>query len=206
MNEKWIDRQDDRVEIYQLCWHYYRGDLMKLTLGEWQTVAAFLSSQPAIRQNEWGTKALTLLDDINEQTLETFEYDYNRLFVGPNKLLASPYESSYLNIEGKVMQAVTLNVRNFYHHEGLQVDLEGQLPDDHLLFELEFILHLMRFAEKREVLRLFLKNHPLKWYEAHCARIEENSQNTITLAFAYLLRGYLQQEKTLIEEEEADLC
>ncbi|MFC4799587.1 molecular chaperone [Neobacillus sp. GCM10023253] len=206
MNEKWIDRQDERVEIYQLCWHYYRGDLMKLTLGEWQTVAACLSSKPAIRKNEWGTKALNLLADINEQTLETFEYDYNRLFVGPNKLLASPYESSYLNIEGTVMQAETLKVRNFYYHEGLQVDMEGQMPDDHLQFELEFILYLIRFEEKKEVLHLFLKNHLLKWCETHCCKIEEHSRNPITLAFAYLLKGFLQQEKLLMEEEGAVIC
>ncbi|WP_066303731.1 molecular chaperone [Bacillus sp. FJAT-29814] len=206
MNKHGIDKQQERFEIYQLLWHYYRGDLQNLTVGEWATVAAFLSSKPSLSQNDWGAKAINLLETINNQSLETFQFDYNRLFVGPNKLLASPYESSYTNIEGTVMQAETLKVRNFYYHEGLQVDREGQYPDDHLQFELEFILHLFRFEEKKDILQLFLHNHLLKWYEAHCRRIEEHSQNGLTLAFAYFLRGFLQQETMLLKQEEAALC
>ncbi|MCM3768473.1 molecular chaperone [Neobacillus niacini] len=206
MTENCNDKQQDRFELYQLLWHYYRGDLLNLTVREWATVTAFLSSKPTLSQNDWGAKAINLLETINNQSLETFPFDFNRLFVGPNKLLASPYESSYRNTEGTVMQTETLKVRNFYYHEGLQVDREGQHPDDHLQFELEFILHLIQLAEKKEILRLFLHNHLLKWYEAHCRRIEEHSQNVMTLAFAYLLRGFLQKETMLLKEEEAALC
>ena len=91
-------------------------------------------------------QALSMLENVDEHVIRTFEYDYNRLFVGPNQLLASPFESSYRNYEGNIMQQETLKVRNFYHYVGLQVADEGQFPDDHIQFELEFILHLLSDA------------------------------------------------------------
>ena len=105
-------------------------------------------------------QALTMLEEINETTIQTFEYDYNRLFVGPNKLLASPFESSYRNFEGTVLQQETLKVRNFYHYVGLQVADEGQMPDDHIQFELEFILHVLSDPtnqEKSQILQVVFR-------------------------------------------------
>ena len=135
-------------------------------------------------------------------TIQTFEYDYNRLFVGPNKLLASPYESSYRNFEGTVLQQETLKVRNFYHYVGLQVANEGQMPDDHIQFELEFILHVLSdptIQENDQIYKMFLEKHLLQWGFKHCERIEQNSQNTITYAMAVLFKEFLQLEKMMIK-------
>ncbi|ETI68921.1 TorD/DmsD family molecular chaperone [Neobacillus vireti] len=192
---------EERMFMYQLFLHYYRGDLLKLPAAEWGKLLEILECQPALQSNDWGRKAVLQLQNMTTQTLEPFEYDFNRLFVGPNKLLASPFESSYQNFEGTVMQAETLKVRNFYYYEGLQVANEGGLPDDHIQFELEFILHLLSSEKKKEALHLFLEKHLLKWVDQHCARIEEHSQSLITLAFGYMLKGFILLEKSLIEGE-----
>ena len=135
-------------------------------------------------------------------TIQTFEYDYNRLFVGPNKLLASPYESSYRNFEGTVLQQETLKVRNFYHYVGLQVADEGQMPDDHIQFELEFILHVLSdptIQENDQIYKMFLEKHLLQWGFEHCERIEQHSKNTITYAIGVLFKEILQLEKMMIK-------
>lgn len=194
---------EERLLCYQLLWRYYRGELLKLTKIEWKMVAELLKNAPAILEHKCSTKAIELFKNIDEQAIKTFEYDYNRLFIGPNRLLASPYESSYRNYEETVMQAETLKVRNFYYHEGLQVADEGQVPDDHIQFELEFISHLLTVSkdipEKTEVLELFLDKHLLTWGEKHYVRIVEHSRNPITLAMGYVLKAILDYEKMTIK-------
>lgn len=195
--------QEERLLCYQLLWRYYRGELLKLTKAEWKMIAELLKNQPAFSENEWTVSAIKLLMNIDEQAIQTFEYDYNRLFIGPTRLLASPYESSYRNYEETVMQGETLKVRNFYHHEGLQVAEEGHVPDDHLQFELEFVIHLLKQSnenpEKNEVLELFLDKHILAWCHKHCERIIEHSQNPITLAMGYVLKATLHFEKMTVK-------
>ncbi|MDR7236937.1 TorD/DmsD family molecular chaperone [Neobacillus drentensis] len=197
--------QGDRLLLYQLFWHYYRGDLMKLTTIDWANLAELLRTMTVLCESEFGNQAITILDEVSEETLHSFVFDYNRLFVGPNRLLASPYESTYSNFEGTIMQQETIKVRNFYHYEGLQVAEEGQYPDDHIQYELEFICYLLNQNEKGPDLKLFLENHFFKWVDKHCERIEEHSQNQLTLAFAYLLKEFLQFEKIIIEGGEPNV-
>ena len=93
--------QEARVLYYQLFCHYYRGDLQSTYLrGLAERSYKLLKEGQLISFIDEAAQALTMLEEINETTIQTFEYDYNRLFVGPNKLLASPYESSYRNFEG----------------------------------------------------------------------------------------------------------
>ena len=153
-------------------------------------------------------QALKMLEEVNEIMIQTFEYDYNRLFVGPNKLLASPFESSYRNYEGNVLQQETLKVRNFYHYVGLQVANEGQIPDDHIQFELEFILHVLSdstIQDHRQLYKMFLENHLMQWVFEHCEKIVENSQHPITYAMGFLLREFLQLERKMMEGGNEDV-
>lgn len=196
-----IDKEERMLSLKLMC-HYYRGDLWQLELSDWQNLTNLLESQRSILQNEWVNKAIAEFRQLKNETIETFQFDFNRLFVGPNHLLASPFESSYENFEGMLMQQETIKVRNFYHHEGLQVENEGQLPDDHIQFELEFLLHLLnsnKHIDPSSVYKLFLERHLLKWVPKHIKLVEKNSQNNITMAFAYLLKGLLQLEKMAIE-------
>jgi TorA maturation chaperone TorD len=190
--------QDERVFCYQLLWHYYRGDLLNRSTFEWQAIVKLLKEQEGLAQNISAKRAISLLEKTDETDVEEFMYHYNRLFVGPGRLLASPYESSYRNVEKSVMQQETLRVRNFYSHAGLQLALVGQIPDDHIQYELEFMLHLLN-SENEEVSSLFLEKHLLQWGIKHGEDILMNSTNTITQAFAHLLRGFLQLEKMMIE-------
>ncbi|WP_059173910.1 molecular chaperone [Bacillus sp. FJAT-27445] len=198
---------EERLMYYQLFCHYYRGDLLHFGSAEWKQLGNILIEYKLTRINSEAGKAVQSLEEANAAAVQTFKYDYNRLFVGPNKLLASPYESSYRNFEGAVLQQETLKVRNFYYHAGFQVADEGQMPDDHIQFELDMILHLLNEPanqEKTQLYKLFLEKHLMQWAFEHCARIVQNSDNPITLAMAILLKEFLHLEKKLIEGE--DVC
>ena len=111
---------------------------------------------------------------------EGLEAEYARLFVGPGRPVAHPYESVYR--EGRVMGDCTLAVRQSYVAEGLAP--EGHSLPDHVAVELEFMAHLARReAEARErgdeegalvYLRqqeAFLSEHLSRWLPRFCQRV-----------------------------------
>ncbi|WP_158587413.1 TorD/DmsD family molecular chaperone [Neobacillus notoginsengisoli] len=199
-----VKKVEERLMYYQLFCHYYRGELNRLSPAEWNELAKILRETELAQMNGEAFQAIQSLEAADDSAIKTFEYDYNRLFVGPAKLLASPYESSYRNIEGTILQQETLNVRNFYHYVGLQVANEGQAPDDHIHYELEFILYLLTdggIQEKNQVHKMFLEKHLLQWGFKHCERIVRSSENPLTRAMGILLKEFLQFEKQLMEGE-----
>ncbi|WP_338453074.1 molecular chaperone TorD family protein [Niallia oryzisoli] len=203
-----VMEQDEQLLYYQLFWHYYRGDLHQLTSIQWKQLAQLLKDSHILALNDEIDKALKLLGNADVTAIQTFQYEYNRLFVGPNQLLASPFESSYRNYEGTVLQRETLNVRNFYHYAGLQVAQEGQFPDDHIQFELEFVLHVLSdptMQDNRQIYKMFLEKHLLQWVFKHCERIVQNSQHPITNSMAGLLKEFLQLEQKRIEGGDQDV-
>ena len=111
---------------------------------------------------------------------EGLEAEYTRLFIGPGRPVAHPYESVYR--EGQVMGDCTLKVHQRYSAEGLTPE-EHLLPD-HVAVELEFMAHLSRReAEARErddeegavaCLRQqesFLGQHLGRWLPSFCQRV-----------------------------------
>lgn len=203
-----VMKQDERLLYYQLFCHYYRGDLLQLTSAQWGQLVGIIKEYQNTSLIDEVAQSLQMLEEVNENTIQTLEHDYNRLFVGPNKLLASPFESSYRNYEGNVLQQETLNVRNFYHYVGLQVANEGQIPDDHIQFEFEFILHILSdptTQDNLQIYKMFLEKHLMQWVFKHCKKIIENSQNSITHAMAVLLKEFLQLECKMMEGGNEDV-
>ncbi|MEH7179882.1 TorD/DmsD family molecular chaperone [Neobacillus vireti] len=194
-----VMKHEERLLFYQMFCHYYRGDLLQLTREQWKQLVQIIKEQQNTSLIDEVAQSLKMLEELKENTIQTLEHDYNRLFVGPNKLLASPFESSYRNYEGNVLQQETLNVRNFYRYVGLQVANEGQVPDDHIQFELEIMLHVLSqpTTENLQIYKMFLDKHLLQWGFKHCERILQNSQNPITYAMAVILKEFLQMEKRM---------
>lgn len=93
--------------------------------------------------------------DANEQhsLREAYEADqagfldqagvnYTKLFYGPQKLVAPPWESSYVVTGRKIFQANTLDVRRAYRRQGLEPRALNKVPDDHISIELGFMAEL----------------------------------------------------------------
>lgn len=121
--------------------------------------------------------------------------EYCRLFYGPAKLLAPPYESVYR--EGIVMGESTLSVIKAYSEAGIAVSQDFKNLPDHVAAELEFMYYLCAKeveAFEKEDLRgarhylllqkLFLKEHLTQWLPQFSKRVEENGTSDVYPRFA----------------------
>jgi TorA maturation chaperone TorD len=124
------------------------------------------------------------------ETPAALRRDYQRLFVGPNSLLAPPYESVYRSVERLLFDTATFEVRAEYLSSGLQAPGLNCEPDDHLGLEFSFLslvcaraLDALESAnqalldEALGVQRRFLKEHLLCW-GPECLGMVENSADT----------------------------
>jgi len=105
-----------------------------------------------------------------------WQVEYARLFVGPFKVPAPPYESVFrVESRGSIMGESTLEVRRLYREEGLDLSAEVRDLPDHILAELEFMSYLCgREAELRSAgsaeaetylkkQESFLSSHLTRW-------------------------------------------
>ncbi len=80
------------------------------------------------------------------ESAEAVHQDHFLLVRGPGRMKAVPWESVYLSREGLVMEAETLQVRQFYRRFGVQAPNLNREPDDHISLELEFCATLLNRA------------------------------------------------------------
>jgi len=126
--------------------------------------------------------------------LRALQVDHARLFVGPFKVLASPYGSVYL--EGNaVMGESTADVAQWYRREGMEV-ADKQVPD-HITAELEFV-HVLILRETeamdagemkamwryRQKQRSFLASHLGAWLAEFAQRSRQHAQTEFYRALA----------------------
>ena len=114
--------------------------------------------------------------------------DYCRLFVGPNPLLAPPYESVHLGRERLMFEEPTFEVRAAYRAFGWQAPNYNREPDDHLGLEFSFLsllctaaldaLQRLDHAVLEAALSLheqFLRDHLLCWAPDCLSAVEANA-------------------------------
>ncbi len=134
--------------------------------------------------------------------------DHQRLFLGPENLLACPYESVYLNPEHLTFGSETLEVRRWYGRYGLAAPAVGREPDDHIGLELAFVAHLclqaLEVVEAGEpdgryddaalqvavrALAEFLGDHLLAWSEEFCDHVVAGARTDFYRGVGLLTRG-----------------
>lgn len=105
------------------------------------------------------------------------EFAFNKLFVGPQAILAPPFASVYLQDEPHVMGETTLMVRHLYQMVGLVSPWKGKIPDDHISLELDACLHMRMGLLKSgssqlcDIYSYFLNEHMARWIPAFLERI-----------------------------------
>ena len=137
--------------------------------------------------------------------IEALRVDYSKLFVGPYKLLAPPYGSVYLENTRRVMGDSTLDIKNRYSEEGLQVHLK-EAPD-HIAIELEFMYFLISkeveaalnydtvntaaYLEKQED---FLETHLGIWVSDLASNIAANAETIFYRNLARLTDSFVKED------------
>ena len=140
--------------------------------------------------------------------------DYTRLFIGPEKVMAPPWESVYFSEERLVFQEQTLQVRNWYQRFGLASEKIYKEPDDHIALEISFIAHLASLslealevndqptlAKTLQAQQDFLKEHLLQWGPKWCDSVIENARTDFYKGTALLLRGAFTELKQTFDLE-----
>ena len=123
-------------------------------------------------------EACTLVDDMHRalqnSSQQELQIAHAELFIGPFELKASPYGSTYLEKNRRIMGDSTMNVMRFYRKAGLEVDVKQ--PPDHIAIELEFLSYLcgievkalqdgdlQKAAELQAEREFFLETYVLPW-------------------------------------------
>lgn len=134
--------------------------------------------------------------------LDTLRADYTRLFIGPGKIIAPPWESAQVDEERLTFQEETLAVRGWYRRFGLQAARQYNEPDDHVGLELAFLAHLtqlalaalaegdqVRVAELLLAERAFLAEHLHKWLPAWSAQVVQHAHTDFMRGLAQVTGG-----------------
>lgn len=136
---------------------------------------------------------------------EELAVEYARLFVGPQRVIAPPYGSIYLEEGRRVMGDSTLDVLHTYQEEGLHLDSEFKELPDHIAAELEFMYYLTAKGEnaasrgevKEAAGRLaareaFMTRHLRRWVPGFCARIKDGTGSDFYRSLADCVAGLIE--------------
>lgn len=180
---------ENRAFLYSFVWRLFAAhmdtDALHMAASEEPTAQAELLAGEESRLADLVKK---LTQAATEADLDTLSSEYTRLFVGPNKLPAPPWESVYLADGDLLFQESTLRVREAYKEAGFQAAGYPHEADDHLATELSFMTALIQGAADAinadDVTRTqafliaqqkFLKRHLNQWLHPFAERLNEQA-------------------------------
>lgn len=151
--------------------------------------------------------------NATEDAFESLHWDYTRMFIGPDKLVAPPWESAYSNEERLLFQEQMLAVRRAFRAYGFANPGAPAEPDDHIGLELDFMYRTCALAiakadggQAADLVQIcrdqlsFLKEHLLKWTPAFAADVVKGADTGFYRGMARMLQGYLAVDRSLLEE------
>lgn len=145
--------------------------------------------------------------------LERVQNEYTKLLVGPGKLIAYPWESTYTGKETLIMQESTLRVRQFYRKYGYLPQGYPHVADDHISLELHFMAKLSERSleafqkEDWETFRylldgqqVFMKYHLCNWVPQYTERMKMSKTAYMYPQFAMAVEAFIQVDQQFMEE------
>ena len=149
-----------------------------------------------------GSWATVHAGGLADQAVAELEIDYTRLFVGPNRLLAAPWESAYTNKDRAIFQLEAVSVKNWYARFDLALLSDINEPADHVGLEFAFLADLAARTvaaagtrDGAEVRRLvdaqrgFLKQHILPWVTRWADDVVRHAATDLYRGLGWLARG-----------------
>ncbi len=165
--------------------------------------------------NETGTEGPT----HRSVEFDALEQEYNRLFVGPGRVICPPYESVYRggingSKSGQVLGQASSEVRARYREAGLGLASDFTDLPDHVAVELEFMKFLCDQEsdsvgrggiERRGQQARFLGEHMEKWVFAFADSVAKNTKSLYYWTAAILLEEFLKDEGDFLSTEGGEL-
>lgn len=188
-----------KLSIYTFLQKFYSSDLITVKKTIWEEISGLINEEVSVFSNENLKKGSQMISNLNDYDWKELEFDFNQLFVGPNRLEAAPYESVYRNTDRALMQTETMAVRKFYERAGLILSKKNNDPEDHLSLELEFVCYLLQESIDDDfyypLYESFLNLHLFHWVEEHCELVREKTTNTLITGVSYILQGMMEVER-----------
>lgn len=195
-------------------------DLMEILTGEAACEAFSLLSDS---EDDVMARCVRFLGEVRSDCadsdfIEKLKSEYTRLFIGPTKLIAPPWESVYRSKQGLLFQESTLAVREFYRKFHMLPEGYPHVADDSLALELDF---MSRLAEKSLAAfrtedydalthyltgqNIFLQNHLLVWVPKFLERMAEAPSDYLYPQMCLILDDFLKRDQQIVEELIAEL-
>lgn len=157
-----------------------------------------------------GTEAMSLLqeslmefsDTIEENKLNDLAADYASIYLNHN-ISASPEESVWIDEDSLMCQDTMFQVRGWYEQYGLGIPDWRIRPDDHLVYELQFLCWLLKHDDKLETLEQlakFMDEHLLRWLGNFGERVLVRCDTQYFAGVAALTAAYCEELRDIIAE------
>ena len=217
INETLMNACANRAFVYQCLWRIFADvpdeslvDALANEAGH-QLSLFFELDSPALAEHAAMQEIAAEKDAVGPLSSE-----YTKLFVGPGKLAASPWESVYACGEELVFQQSTLDVRAAYRTAGFEAAGYPHIPDDHIATEFAFLAALCNQASKSiqeddwQAARvslgrqaLFLSQHIGTWVGEFARRVASNSPKSTGSFYVHaanLAREVCEADSAIIAE------
>ena len=135
----------------------------------------------------------------NDAVLDDLAADFASIYL-THAFGASPCESVWLDDDGLAMQQPMFDVREAYARMGLTAPDWRMRPDDHLVFQLQFISFLFEHdgsASLADAAR-FMDDHLLRWLPNFAARVAQRAETPFYAGLAMLTSVYLEELRELM--------
>ena len=172
--------------------------------------ADFPSSLTLLPNTGPGIEAMTLVQqalsalstDPDQEILDELAADYASIYLNHN-ISASPEESVWLDEDSLMCQQSMFQVRSWYESHGLEIPDWRLRPDDHLVYELQFIAFLLGRDEQMETLEktaTFMDEHLLRWLGNFGERVLVRCDTPWFAGIAALTAAYCEELRDILAE------
>lgn len=127
---------------------------------------------PFVSNSVAGTALEGMVVGLNKGITDELAMEYRRLFVGSEKAVVAPYGSAYIDEDGKKFGESTQALRDWMRANGVQLNLDPSVPEDHIGTMLANMAWLAQ--NKPECLEEFLEKYLLTW-APHFLELMENA-------------------------------
>lgn len=145
-------------------------------------------------------EAIRLLPDPPDTaTLDTLAADFADTYLTHGYRI-SPNGSVWMTEESLERQLPMFEVREWYDHYGITVPDWRKRSDDHIVHELEFVVHLLRLGTRDAALDAgaFLDRHVLPWVPEFGRRVAARATEPLTATTGLLTAFYLDALRELL--------
>lgn len=162
---------------------------------------------------EAAEKLKVVLASCRGLDVDTVRSEYTRLFLGPDKLIAPPWESCYTAKERALFQESTLHVRSWYQQYSYVPAGYPSHPDDHISLMMHFLALtterakacfdqdlLCGYKSLLEGQKLFEKNHILNWMDAYCTDMDKSETKLLYPQLVRAMAEFIAYDQQAISE------